>query len=296
MKRLEEELDLGNLHLKRFVFCPDTPDRIRAAAIHFHGQGDYSERYDETMETFTSRGIACVTTDLPGHGASEGKRGRIPGFDFIDEVARSNRERIRILCPEDRGPLGILGHSAGGLMALREMLLRPDPYSFSWISSPLVCPEANQNAILVRLAPVIACLVPNLTVGTGVTSDQCRHTQVDAQETAAEPADFFHARVSIGWGYDMIVAAREVRARLRSDPPVLPLLLTQGSADPICPPRYLREALADAKFPNLRYHEFPEALHEPFADTCKFEVFEKIAAWLDEVLGSADLAQTSPSG
>jgi alpha-beta hydrolase superfamily lysophospholipase len=291
MKRLEEDLDLDGHALRRFIFCPDDSRGIRAVAMHFHGQGDFAERYGEILEPFTRHGIACVATDLPGHGRSEGARGRVPGFEIVDRIAESNRKRCRELCGEDQGPLGILGHSAGGLMALRELLLRPEPYSFSWISSPLLRPETNQHPLLLRFAPLAARLVPGLTVGTGVTPDQCTQEPDQFRVDHEEDPDLFHARVSFGWGYALIEAARRVRAALCSSPPTIPLLITQGLADPVCPPQYLHEVLDHATIPQLRLREFADALHEPFADAQSDEVLAVITAWLEEEgLPEGDLA------
>lgn len=275
----EEEFDLDGHTLRRFVFCPEKDQPIRAAAMHFHGQGDFAERYGEVLEPFTSRGIACVATDLPGHGRSQGVRGRVPGFEIVDRIADRNRERCRELCPEEQGPLGLLGHSAGGLMALRELLRRPERYDFSWISSPLLQPEVNQHPLLVKLAPLGARFLPGLTVGTGVTQEQCTD-QPDPLREAFEDPELFHARVSLGWGYALMEAARWVRGSLRSDPPSLPLLITQGLRDPVCPPEFLHAVLQDAVIPRLTLREFSEALHEPFADAGRDEVFAAIAAWL----------------
>lgn len=298
MKCRQEDLVVAGRRLKRYVFTPDQPGRIRAAAFHFHGQGDFSERYDETLEIFTRQGVACVATDLPGHGRSEGKRGDVPGFHLVDAVARANQSLCRELCPAARGPLGILGHSAGGLMALRELLHRPEPYSFAWISAPLLRPEANQNPLLVAAAPLVARLFPRLRVSTGVTGDELVHEGAALERALMEEGSLFHSRVSIGWGYEMMVAAREVRELLVSRPPAIPLLITQGGADPVCPPRFLHEALARTAIPGLLLHEFPEALHEPFADTGKEAVFAHIEEWLEDALLRAKPtpSQTSPSG
>lgn len=296
MKILAEDLELGAMRLKRYLFTPDDPGDIRAAAFHLHGQGDYSARYDETMEVFTRQGIACVATDLPGHGRSEGKRGRVPGFEVVDRIVDSNQQRCRQLCPEDGGPLGILGHSAGGLMVMRELLRRPEPYSFSWISSPLVRPEANKSRFLVGISALLARLLPDLTVTTGVSMDDCVHPDSEWEPGSEEPELLFHARISIRWGYEMMMEARKVRSRFVSHPPSLPLLITQGTADKVCPPQYLREVISGVSDPAIRYQEFPEALHEPFADTRKADVFTAIEGWLQETLGPAAALQTSPSG
>ena len=276
----KENIELDGYCLRRYVFRPDAGVAVRGAAFHFHGQGDFSERYGEILRPFLQNGIACVATDLPGHGYSEGVRGRVPGFEIVDHIAGSNRERCRELCSDNQGPLGILGHSAGGLMALREMLQNPDLYAFSWISSPLLHPEATQNPLLALFARLGARLLPGLTVATGVTQDKCSR-QPDPWRENGESC-LIHARVSIGWGYAMTAAARWIREELKNAPPQLPLLITQGLCDPVCPPEYLHALLEEASLPHLTLHEFPEALHEPFADETREELFHQIASWLED--------------
>lgn len=274
----KENVELDGYCLRRYVFLPDAGVAVRGAAFHFHGQGDFSERYGEILKPFLQNGIACVATDLPGHGYSEGVRGRVPGFGIVDRIAISNRERCRELCSDHQWPLGILGHSAGGLMALREMLQNPDLYAFSWISSPLLRPEATCNPLLARFARLGARLLPGLTVATGVTQDKCSR-QPDPWRENGEPC-LIHARVSIGWGHAMIAAARRIREELKNSPPQLPLLITQGLCDPVCPPEYLHALLEEAPLPHLTLHEFSEALHEPFSDETREEFFHQIASWL----------------
>jgi len=282
MKFLEEELELDGHALRRFIFSPDKSQPIRGVAMHFHGQGDFAERYRNFLAPFIDQGIACVATDLPGHGRSAGVRGRVPGFELVDLITDSNRQRCRELCREEDGPLGILGHSAGALMALRELLRRPDRYSFSWISSPLLHPDANQPRFLVRLAPLAARLIPGYTISTGVTLDQCTDAPDPTRDEFHNDPQLFHSQVSIGWGQAMIQAANWVRESLISSPPVIPILITQGLRDPVCPSRFLRELLERTHIPQLRLREFPEALHEPFADAGREEVFAQITAWLVE--------------
>jgi len=163
-------------------------------------------------------------------------------------------------------------------MALREMLQNPDLYAFSWISSPLLRPEANQNPLLARFARLGARLLPGLTMATGVTQDKCSRQPDPWREH--EESGLIHARVSIGWGYAMFTAARRIREELKNAPPKLPLLITQGLCDPVCPPEYLHALLEEASLPRLTLHEFPEALHEPFADETREELFHEITNWL----------------
>jgi alpha-beta hydrolase superfamily lysophospholipase len=78
----------------------------------------------------------------------------------------------------------------------------------------------------------------------------------------------------------MIAAARRIREELKNAPLQLPLLITQGLCDPVCPPEYLHALLKEAPLPHLTLHEFPEALHEPFVDETREELFHQITSWL----------------
>lgn len=280
MNCLEERIELDGHSLQRYIFFPGEKKSIRGALIHFHGQGDFSERYQEILHPFLRKGIACVATDLPGHGRSSGVRGRVPGLEVVDRIAETSQQRCLELCTDRHLPLGIVGHSVGGLLALREILRRPSPYSFSWISSPLLNPAANQNSLLVRLAPLAARLLPGLTMATGVSRDKC--TSQPPPPGEPDGPDLFHRRVSLRWGYALIKVARWVEERFRTSPPQIPLLFTQGLRDQVCAPRDLHDLLRDAAPPLLTLREFPEALHEPFSDQCREQVFCELTNWLED--------------
>jgi alpha-beta hydrolase superfamily lysophospholipase len=282
MKYSEVDVVIDGRRLRRSRFEPDDPGTIRAAAVHYHGQGDYTARYEETMEHVTRQGVAVIGTDLPGHGKSDGRRGVVPGLPFVDRMAGDNLRHCRKRWPGV--PVGITGHSAGGLLALRELLRNPEPYAFSWISSPLLYPDANQNRLLLLLLPLAASLLPNFTVSTRVTAEQCLHNEARAAKVAEGAEVFFHQRVSLAWGRAMIEAAGFVRGALLTRPPEVPFLITQGTEDQVCPVGLLRPLLERCSIPALRYVEIPDALHEPFADTQRKQVFTALADWLHATL------------
>ena len=275
----EEQIELNGYSLRRYIFCPSAPEPIRGAAVLFHGQGDFSERYGEVLQPFISKGIACVATDLPGHGRSEGARGHVPGLEIVDRIAEVSHQRCQELCNDNPAPPGILGHSAGGLLALRELLRRPGSWSYSWVSSPLLHPAANQHPLLVRLTPLASRLLPRFTVATGVTQDRCT-SQPECLRKEGGP-DLFHSRVSTLWGHVLIRAARWVGEHFRNSPPRVPLLITQGLRDRICSALHLRALLTEVSPARLTLREFPEALHEPFFDECREDVSSEITNWLE---------------
>ena len=82
----------------------------------------------------------------------------------------------------------------------------------------------------------------------------------------------------------LVTIARQVRREFPKDHPAIPLLITQGDADPVCPVGHLREFLATVEHPNLRYEEFKDVLHEPFADDHSEDVLGTVGDWLDSAV------------
>jgi len=277
----EEDIEIGGYALRRYVFYPVEGTPVQGSAFLLHGQGDHAGRYGDFLQPFLQKGIICVATDFPGHGYSEGKRGHIPGIEIVDQISASNRHRCRELTGAEDTKLGIIGHSAGGLLALREILERPRLYRFSWISSPLLRPETGQNPVLIRLAGLIARFYPKLTVSTGVSHDLC--SALPEAHVREGHSNRIHSRISSSWGHTLIHAARHVRKAFRTCPPQIPLLLTQGLRDSICSPRHLQNLLEGLEIPALTLREFPDALHEPFADATGPEVRLALAQWLERI-------------
>jgi alpha-beta hydrolase superfamily lysophospholipase len=89
-----------------------------AAVLLIHGLAEHSGRYEGAARAFAARAISSFAFDLRGHGLSDGRRGHANRFDsFLQDLDRFRREVQGVL---DAGtPLFLLGHSMGGLIALR---------------------------------------------------------------------------------------------------------------------------------------------------------------------------------
>ena len=275
----------GLAGLKRFEFPSPGSQAVIGTAVMIHGQGDHASRYEEVLIPLRERGITCLASDLPGHGESPGRRGEVPGLAAVDAIVASDLDRARSLCPD--GPVGLVGHSVGGLLALRELLIRPDAYQFAWISSPLIRPENARHPIIVFLLRLLGKVLPGMRLSTGVSAAMCRLPDEQGEEPVGNPLS--HHQITLGWGCELIEIARRVRREFPTGAPPLPLLFTQGSADPVCPAPLLRTLLQETKHPELRYEEFEGLLHEPFAGPGKEMVATAVGAWLDEVLAHGDL-------
>lgn len=248
-----------------------------SAFFLIHGQGDYGQRYQEVAEIFLSENIAFATCDLPGHGLSSGKRGHIPSWQLIKKITELGLTEAKTLVPER--PIGLGGHSMGGLLALfllGELEQLPD---YSWISSPLLNPTSEQPTWKYLLGRPLSYLLPDLSISTGVTNELCRD---DSPEKTAPNRELFHSQISLNWGRIISELAETVTTNPQRIPSSLPLLLTQGGSDHVCPLEFCQQFAESLSLPKLQFLLYPEARHEPFADNSRENILRDLKSWLNK--------------
>lgn len=273
--------------LHRITMHPDDGVPERAAAIFYHGQGDYADRYPDVLLPFTDRGIRCVVTDLPGHGYSPGRRGHCGDEVLLDAVIENTLESF------DDLPYLVMGHSMGGLLAARHLVMSGQgKYKIplmAWINAPLIQPSNGRSQLFVALVRFLSSLVPELTISTGVTPKMCRKVQPDDATPVVETPEYktpalWHRRISLGWGAVLLKAEKLLEDSIAEMPMNSPILLTQGAVDPVCPVEFAREFYQQLPQSNKLYQEFEDGLHELFSDEGKERLTKVLVDWLDEWL------------
>jgi lysophospholipase len=269
------------LTLHRREWLPDAAPCAAVAMVH--GQGDAIDRYESSVARwFTDRGIACTGIDLPGHGQSPGRRGAVPAMAFAHATVRVSFEAAQQLA---KGcPVGLFAHSMGGLLALDWLgdpaNPRPD---FLWLSSPLVDPRHRQPAWRVTTCRILARLLPHTTLSTGVRKADCRE---DTTGIATSPAvALLHSRVNFRWATELLAAGERLRETVPRPPRELPGLLTQGLADPVCPPENAPRLFEWLPCSEKHLVEIRDGRHETFDDKCREAVHAAADAWLGSLRG-----------
>lgn len=256
MKIEENHLYLGDHELHQLVLRPE--EEACAAFVFFHGQGDYADRYIEVFQPLVAEGLLCVVTDLPGHGRSAGRRGVVPGYDFVDELYESEMALARKMLGAGK-PIGLGGHSMGGHLAFRTLLKNPGRHPFSWISSPLL--KMQQSALKVAVLGNLARVMPWLTVTTGVELSDCRPDARAADDPLFEA--LHHSRINLGWARQLIVGLPQVASELLVRDLRTNLLITQGELDVICSAPILANLIPSMKT-KPEFFLAEDGLHEPF--------------------------------
>ena len=146
----------------------------QAAIVLVHGFGDHSGRYDAVGEFFAGLDVSMFALDLRGHGRSEGRRGYVPRFDtFLEELDGFSSEVRRRVSPSV--PLFLLGHSMGGLIALRYLETREHPFRGAVIVSPWLDTAMPVPRWKLLLAPVLDRVLPILPVPAGIRAEDLSH-------------------------------------------------------------------------------------------------------------------------
>jgi alpha-beta hydrolase superfamily lysophospholipase len=248
----------------------------RGTVVVVHGLGEHIGRYVHVVQRLNAQGFSAVGHDQRGHGASEGPRGALGHADdflvdlaLVIDTARSRRP----------GPLVLLGHSLGGLIASRFVLGAPGA---AWprevdalvMSSPALDP--GMNAFQKGLLGVLGPIAPNLAVNNGLKPAWISRDPAVVRAYEADP--LVHDRVTprlVRFIVDGGLAVRAAAAAWR-----VPTLLMWAGSDRCVAPAGSAAFAAAAPRELVSTREFKPLFHEIFNEPEQGEVLGVLQAWL----------------
>ncbi len=255
--------------------CADAAGTI----VIVHGLGEHIGRYEHVAAFLNGHRWRVVAYDQRGHGKSEGERGRLRrGDDLLVDLAQA----IDAARAEHAGPLVLLGHSLGGLVAARFVAGALPPLA-AWsrpvdalvLSSPVFDP--GMNALQKLMLAVLGPLTPDLAVGNGLDPAWISR---DPAVVAAYKADpLVHDRIAPRLAR-FIVEGDEF---VRHDAPLwkVPTLLLYAGSDRCVVPAGSAAFAAAAPKDVVTAQVFATLFHEIFNEPEQAEVFSVLGAWLD---------------
>lgn len=117
-----------------------------APVLFIHGSGTYSEQFGSVLDELGD-GVRTIVYDRRGFGSSLGARSR----RFSDHVS----DAVALIDSLAGGPVTLVGSSAGGVLALRIAVERPDLVSALVLVEPAfqmaLTPSLGANAALARV-------------------------------------------------------------------------------------------------------------------------------------------------
>lgn len=267
----------ARLHVVGAPPDPDVPaDPRRPALFLVPGYTDHVGRYGETFAHFRAAGHPVWGMDLRGHGRSSGPRGFVRRFaDYVDDLAAG----LSAATEAEPGRRWVpVGHSTGGLVALKAVIERGGEAPFDAVAGVVVtCPLLKLRrrvSVGQRLAGRVGSrLFPRLSL-PALPGYAHSHDPEAVRARAADPMIF--VTVNARWYTESLAAAAAVAARAEAVP--VPLLALQAGADPVVDPAATR-AFA-ARCPQGRYIEYPDMYHEVLLELDRARVWADVESWL----------------
>jgi alpha-beta hydrolase superfamily lysophospholipase len=253
----------------------------RGTVLVAHGLGEHIGRYAALAARLNATGWHVAGHDQRGHGRSEGARGALPRHDaLLHDLARVV-DAVRTALP---GPLVLLGHSMGGLVAARFVAegTQPKLRRAAWsrdvdalvLSSPAL--DAGMSAAQKLLLAVLGRLAPNLALHNGLQPEWISR---DAAVVAAYKADpLVHDRITPRLARFIVDSGKVIAQRAGAWR--LPTLLMWAGADRCVAPSGSRDFAVAAPRVLVQTQDFGPLYHEIFNEPEKEEVYALLGRWL----------------
>ena len=254
-------------------------DDARGTVLIVHGLGEHIGRYEHVAAQLLRCGRNVVGYDQRGHGASEGARGRLPNADDLLHDLATVIDAVRARHP---GPLVLLGHSMGGLVAARMVAGGLATNAPDWyrkvdalvLSSPAL--DAGMSAAQRLLLAVLAPLLPNLAIGNGLKPAWISRDPAVVQAYGADPQ--VHDRITPRLVRFIVDGGALVRAHAAQWR--VPTLLLYAGSDRCVAPAGSAAFAAAAPKGVVTTRVFAPLFHEIFNEPEQDAVFAALGAWL----------------
>lgn len=273
MQRGEGSLvGVDGLHLAYRSWEAET---ARAALVMVHGMGDHSGRYAEFAGRMAAAGISTFAMDLRGHGLSEGRRGHAPSFDlFLQELDRFRREVDGLA--SFRAPLFLLGHSMGGLIALRYLEEYATEVAGAVIVSPWLATAMPVPRWKVTAANALAKLLPALPFRSELKADLLTRDTDIVEAYRVDP--LVHGRITPRLFVEASAAMGLVLRR--SDRLHAPLLFLLAGDDRIVNSDRTQRFARSLSTPDVTVNVYPGHYHELLHELDRSRIHRQVADWL----------------
>lgn len=256
----------GAIRYRRWY--PEGDGSPQQLVVLAHGYAEHSGRYDHVARALTERGALVVAPDHLGHGHSDGERVLIHD---LDEVADDLHAVVQAVREEHPGlATTLLGHSLGGLVAVRYVQRHGETLRGLVLSGPVLGDWAAARALLE------AEEIPDTPIDPATLSRDPAVGEAYAEDPLVYRGPFKRTTLQA------IVAALEAASQA-ADAVTLPVLYLHGGDDALVPPEPSLLAVQQLASQDLDVRVLEGARHEVLNETDRERTITAIADFVDRV-------------
>ena len=261
------------------------PEQPQAIALISHGTSEHLGRYGHIITPLVEDGFAVYGPDHRGHGRSSGTRA------LTSDIDRSAADLHVLALHAGRKfpglPVMLIGHSMGGLIALRYAFRYQAELSALVTSGPAVIIDHGASETASKIGEMLGKVAPtaptphtryeaidDTPVGSGLSSEPfvSRQFQIDHYN--------WHGDIRLGSTSAMLQSARDSRQRFEELH--IPLLAVHGADDPITSPHGTELLYERASSEDKTIIIWEGRRHEIFNSPGRDLVIDTMRRWLAE--------------
>jgi acylglycerol lipase len=263
-------------------WVPD--EAARGTIIIAHGYAEHSGRYTHVAEYFVHQGYAVYSFDQRGHGQSRGsERGYFERFETLCDDLRRYVEWVR--SQERMGPLFLIGHSMGSMLALYYAARHQAILKGMVLSGTFLARNEDEPATTRALVRVLSQVAPRTGVRE-IDSSTLSKDQAVVRSYDTDPNNYrgkIPARVAAEW----FSATRYILGNLQRV--TLPVLILHGKADRLVSPGCSQQVHDRIGSPDKSLKFYDDLNHEIFNEPEKARVLADVWVWLASHQSTAEL-------
>ena len=251
----------------------------RGLVVLVHGWGEHHGRYGELAAFLGGLDLEVWGYDLRGHGRSGGRRGHARHFSDLTQDLRCVVDRAREGHSDER-PLLLLGHSMGGLVALRAVQSRVVHPAALCLSAPWLDAAVPIPAWKEWMGRVLNRVFPSLPVPNPLDPELLTHDEAKIREHREDPLvhGWMTARL-----YHEVLAAQS-RALESGEGLGVPTLFLLPADDPVVDTGVTLQFVRRMAGEGVRHIVVPDSRHELFNEVDRSARFDEVGRFFQEVL------------
>jgi alpha-beta hydrolase superfamily lysophospholipase len=257
-----------------------TKKKPSGVLVIIHGVGEHSGRYQNIIHELEKKNISIYSFDLRGHGRSGGKRGHIESFmEYIEDI----RIFIKVIRGEhEKLPIVMLGHSMGGLIALKYLLENQKDLRGLILSSPYLKLAVKVPGWKTFLGRLLSGILPGLSMPTGLDPLALSSDREVCETYANDP--LVHSLVTARWFTETTAAREECMGR--GSELNIPALIFHGKEDKIVDCRGTEEFYKNCDPKHCTLHLFDGLKHETMNETEpeRKKVLKTVSDWIEKMV------------